>query len=277
VQLALPNPIGPRSRVGVPLSWGGEKKFGVELEKNFDRGPFTRIAGGGRLTRRENPFYEKQDDRRRAWIQAERRFARPLRAGVTAGWQRASFDGANDSFGTIGADLTVDTRLDPFLTPNAVFARAGWERLGLESGAVHRASFEAIGHVGLFGQNVLALRAQREDSSADLPPYLESLLGGMGNLRGFHAGTAVGDTLVAGSAELRVPLTSPLNVGKLGVSAFVDVGTVYDHRERVRGRQFERGVGGSAWITATVFKMEFSVARGLGSGTRVHFGAATTF
>ena len=44
--------------------------------------------------------------------------------------------------------------------------------------------------------------AQRTDSSRPLPPYLQPLLGGMANLRGFEAGTAVGDTLVAASAEL---------------------------------------------------------------------------
>jgi outer membrane protein assembly factor BamA len=277
VRFALPNPTGQRSRLGFPLSWGGEKTAGVELEKNLDRGPFTRVQGGAALTRRENPFYEKDDDRRRIWLQGERRFSRPLRAGVTAGWQRASFDGADDTFATIGADATIDTRLDPFLTPNAIFARAAWERLGLQRGAVHRTSLETIGHLGLFGQNLLVLKARRDDSSADLPPYLESLLGGMANLRGFHAGTAAGETLVAGTAELRVPLTSPLDVGKLGVSAFVDAGAVHRDGERLRSQRFRRGVGGSAWITATVFKIEFSIARGLGSGTRVHFGAAATF
>jgi hypothetical protein len=39
-------------------------------------------------------------------------------------------------------------------------------------------------------------------------PYLQPLLGGMANLRGFRAGTLAGDILVAYSAEFIVPLTS---------------------------------------------------------------------
>jgi hypothetical protein len=277
VRLAVPNPAGSRSRLSFPLSWGGEKTAGIELEKNLSQGPLTRIEGGGSVTRRENPFYELNDDRRRVWIGAERQFVRPLRAAVTAGWQRASFGGITDAFGTIGAEIELDTRLDPFLTPNAVFARAAWERLGLDGGRVDRLTLDARGHVGLFGQNLIVLRALLDDASGPLPPYLTSLLGGMANLRGFHAGAAAGDTLVAGSAELRVPLTSPLNLGKVGASAFADIATVYDDGGRLRDQQFQRGAGGSVWVTAAVLKMELSVARGIGAGTRVHFGATTTF
>ena len=99
----------------------------------------------------------------------------------------------------------------------------------------------------------------------------------MSNLRGFEAGHAIGDTLVAGSAELRVPLTSPLNFGKLGVSVFVDAGTVYDDGERLGDQRFERSAGGGVWITAAVLRLNLSVARGIGAGTRVQFGAGVTF
>src|SRR2546422_11458629 len=81
-------------------------------------------------------------------------------------------------------------------------------------------------------RSVLAVRALRQDSNRPLPLYLKPLLGGMANLRGFAAGAAAGDTLVATSAELILPLTSPLHVGKMGVSAFVDAGTGYDKSAR---------------------------------------------
>ena len=173
--------------------------------------------------------------------------------------------------------MELDTRLDPFLSPNAVYARAAWERLAFDAAPVNRTSLEALGHLGLVGQSLLVVRALREDSDRPLPANFKPLLGGMSNLRGFEAGHAIGDTLVAGSAEVRVPLTSPLNVGKLGVSAFVDVGTVYDKGERLGDQRFERGVGGAVWITAAVFRLDLSVARGIGAGTRVQFGAGVTF
>ena len=81
---------------------------------------------------------------------------------------------------------------------------------------------------------MLVVRALREDADDPVPPYLKSMLGGTSNLRGFRTGTAVGDTLVASSIELRVPLTSPLSIGKVGVSAFVDAGAVHDKGARFR-------------------------------------------
>src|SRR5437870_40342 len=96
----------------------------------------------------------------------------------------------------------------------------------------NRTDLDARGYVGLFGQNIVAVRAQRHDSNRPLPQYLQPLLGGMANLRGFRAGTAAGDTLVATSAELIVPLSPVLDIVKVGVSAFVDSGTAYTSGER---------------------------------------------
>jgi outer membrane translocation and assembly module TamA len=277
VEFAFPDPMGSRSRLAFPLTWGGEKRAGVELEKNLDRGPFTRVEASGSFTRQENPYFEELDDRSRIRIEGQRQFTRWLRAGVATGWQRSSFAGDSRSFATIGADVSFDTRLDPFLTPNAVLARAGGERLAFDDGPVIRTSLEARGHIGLVGQSLVVVRALREDSDRALPPNFKPLLGGMANLRGFDAGHAIGDTLVAASAELRVPLTSPLSFGKLGVSAFIDAGTVFDKGERLGDQRFDRGVGGSAWLTVAMLRVDLSVARGIGSGTRIQFGAGTTF
>jgi hemolysin activation/secretion protein len=197
--------------------------------------------------------------------------------GISTGFERATFAGSSESFGTIGGDVKIDTRLDPWLSPNAVYARASLEHLGFEAGGIARSSLEARGHIGLIGQSVLVIRGQREDSNHPLPPNFKPMLGGTGNLRGFEAGHEVGDTLVAGSAELRVPLTSPLNVGKLGLSAFIDIATIYDNGGRLADQHFERGVGGAVWVAATVFRLELSVARGLGYDTRVQLAAGVTF
>jgi len=285
-QIAVPNPIGKRSRLSFPLTWGGEKYVGAALEKNFDRGPFTRVETGTSYSRRENPFFQQNDDRGRVWVRGEREFVKFLRAGVTTSWNHASFVQETDTFGTIGGDVEFDTRVDPILPRNAVYVKAAWDHLAFnpttrgiprEAFGANRTGLDARGYVGLIGQTVLALRAQRQDSTEPLPPYLKPLFGGMANLRGFEAGSAVGDTLVAGSAELFIPLTSPLNVGQLGVSAFLDTATIYDKGERLADQDFERGVGGSVWFSAAFIRVNLAVAHGIGATTRVHFGTTLSF
>jgi hemolysin activation/secretion protein len=203
---------------------------GAELDLDRPTGPLgvvSRFQVGGSLSRRENPFYEEEDDRARAWVRAERALVSGLRVGALAGLQHASFSERRDRFTEVEADLVFDTRVDPALPRNAVYGRAAWSRLDFaRADAAHRTELEARGYVGLLGQTVLAFGVQRKDSSQRLPPYLQPVLGGMSSLRGFAAGSAVGDTLAAGSLELLVPLTSPLSFGKLGVSAFVDAGAV---------------------------------------------------
>jgi outer membrane protein assembly factor BamA len=284
-RVALSNPAGRRSQVAFPLTWGGDKRAAAEFEKRIEHAPIDRVSAGASLSRRTNPFFDEDDDRARVWARGERQLFRAIRVGATAGWQRVSFAAARDRFLHAGADLVVDTRLDPVLPRNAVYLKAGWEHLrfadnptGPDSqSGVNRTELDARGYVGLFRQNIFAVRAQRFDANRPLPPYLQPLLGGMATLRGFSAGSAAGDTLVATSAELIVPLTSPLNVGKMGVSAFADYGTVYPNGERFADQTMKRGYGGSVWFTAAFFKMNIAVAHGRGSSTRVHLGANVSF
>ena len=281
VRFALPQPAGRASRIGFPLTWGGEKRAGAEFDKTFEAGIVNRITAGAAITRRTNPFFDAEDTRRRAWIRAERQIGRWLRTGGTAGVQRVAFptvsgpdsERITSSIGHIGADLTLDTRIDPVLPRDAVYARAAWERIG----GADRLDFDTRGYVGLVGQTILAARATRSDSNRPLPLFLKPLLGGMNNLRGFAAGTAAGDTLVATSAELLVPLTSPISVGRIGVSAFVDAGTAYDKNQRLRDQEWKRGIGGSVWFAAAFFRLNVAIAHGRGSSTRVHVGATTHF
>ena len=57
---------------------------------------------------------------------------------------------------------------------------------------------------------MLAVRGLSITTDAPLPVYEQNLLGGAANLRGYDAGYKAGDNLAAASAELRIPLTSPL-------------------------------------------------------------------
>ena len=276
-RFAIAEPLGAHSRIAFPLTWGGTKQAAAELDKSFTRGPLSRVLAGGSVSRRTNPFYEEDDDRARVWVRGERAIVRALRVGATAGFQRVSFVDARDTFAHAGADAVLDTRLDPFLPRNAVYARAAWERFNREGGAVARSELDGRGYIGLWRQNVLALRAQRTDSSGVLPPYLQPLLGGMANLRGFEAGYAAGDTLVATSAELFAPLTSPLDTAKIGISIFADAGTVYPEGQRLADQTMLQGYGGSVWLTAAVLRMNLAVAHGRGASTRVHFGLTLAF
>jgi outer membrane protein assembly factor BamA len=281
VQFARPKVVGPNSRLSFPLTWGGEKQAGAELEKLFNRGPLTRVETGAAIAQRTNPFYEEDDTRDRLWVRGERAIGQPLRVGAFAGWQHVSFMNTTDRFTQAGADVTFDTRLDPFLARNAVFGRAAIEHLeflnATSTPAATRTELDGRAYVGLYRQNILILRVLRQDSNVPLPPYLQPMLGGMANLRGFRAGSFIGDTLVSGTAEIRAPLTSPLNLAKAGVSAFIDIGTVYDKGQRLADQHFSKGVGGGLWLAAAFFRLNFVVAHGIGAGTRVHFGAGVSF
>jgi outer membrane protein assembly factor BamA len=277
VMISRANIVGERSRLSFPLSWGGTRRAGVELEKNFATGPLTRVSAGAAIQRRTNPAYEEDDDRRRVWARAERAVG-PVRLGTTAGWQRVSFGPIEEDLKTVGADVTLDTRLDPAYPRNAVLATASWERVGFErDGPLHRTRLDGRGYLGLVRQTVLAVRVMRDGANGSQPAYLKPLLGGWSNLRGFEAGAFIGDIVVAGSAELFVPLTSPLSVGRLGISAFVDTGVAYDHGQRLKDQTRHTGVGGSVWFSATVFRMSLSVAHAQGGRTRVNFGGGLTF
>ncbi len=117
----------------------------------------------------------------------------------------------------------------------------------------------------------------REDFSTLAPAFYKSRLGGTRNLRGFRAGHAVGDTLVAGAAEVRIPTNSPLRMARFGISVFADAGTTDDKGQRLSGQLFDTGVGAGVWATAPLFRFSVAVARGLGYGTRAHVAAGLTF
>jgi outer membrane protein assembly factor BamA len=291
--IADPHWMGKRSRITFPLTWGGTRQAGVNLEKRIDEGVITRVTATAMVSRQENLAFDTNDDRARLSLHAEREFTPTFRIGSTGGWQRAAFEGVSDKFGQISGEAVLDTRTDPVLARNAVYARAEVERLqfgdstlthavepggysGYEGGGT-RTSLEGRGYLGLIGQAVLAGRVLKLDSDRPLPPYLKPQLGGLSTLRGFPTGAFVGDTLVAMSAEVVLPLTSPLSIGKLGVTAFADAGTVYDKNQTFSDQTLEQGYGGSVWFAAAFLRLNIAVAHGRGASTRVHVGGNVTF
>ena len=262
----------------MPLTWGADKRAAVQLEKDFERGPIDRFTTGLSVSRREHPFYEQDDDRVRLAARAERDLVPRLRAGGTLATERVQFLADDTRFLQAGADIVLDTRLDPVLARNAVYARASWDRYALKGADAYRQySIDLRGYAGFIAQSNVVARVYRTASDQALPPFLQPILGGMENLRGFKAGSAVGDTLVAGSVEVRTPITSPLNIAKLGVSAFFDIGTVYEHGGRLSDQRFDKGIGGSVWVTAAFFRLNLAVAHGVKGSTRVHFGTSFSY
>jgi outer membrane protein assembly factor BamA len=225
------------------------------------------------MSRQTHPYFDEDDDRRRLFLAVDSKAIGPLRGDATAAWEQIAFGPDRDRLVRVGGGVTVDTRIDPVFARNAVFARVSVEHLALRhAGAVNTIAIDLRGYVGLFGQTVLVVRGLRDDGDAPRPRFLRPMLGGTANLRGFRAGAAVGDTLTAASAELRVPVTSPLSFGKLGLSVFVDSAAVYDEGGRLGDQRFERGIGGAVWFSAAFLRLNLSVARGLGHSTRVNFG-----
>jgi outer membrane protein assembly factor BamA len=270
--------LGPRSRISVPLTWGGERQARVQLERSFKSGPIERIAGDFGIGRRENPHYEIVDRRVGFGARVESAPQRWLRLGAGGRRDDVRFGEVRDRVSRVGGDVTIDNRVDPAFPRNAIQATFGLDRLQFDSGKANQKKADVRGYLGLFGQSVLAVRGLSVTTNRALPPYEQSLLGGAANLRGYDAGYKAGNNLAAASAELRIPITSPLQIaGRFGVKAFADWGTVYGVGDKLSEQTFDRGLGGGVYLHLTIVSLSLDVARSRSGDTRYHFGMGVTF
>jgi hypothetical protein len=299
-RVSFVNAIGDRSRLSVPLTWGGERRVALEAERSFD-GPVSVLRGSVSLQRRVNPHFNLPDLRQEGRVEADRIITDWLRAGASASVANVDFGPDYEARHTAaGVHAVIDTRIDPSFPRNAIHARIGWERLlfspepsagrlllsspgGPEGAplllrsAAGRWRMDARGYAGIGGALVLALRAQMVRATSAIPLAEQSLLGGSDSLRGYRTGHRAGDNLAAVSAELRLPLNSPLSVGRFGVKGFVDAGTVWRSDERLRAQPFERGLGGGVYAGAGPFIMDLDVAWPEQGKPRAHFGMGVSF
>jgi outer membrane protein assembly factor BamA len=277
VRATMPDVAGKASRVSFPATWGAEKRVAVEFDRPM-KVALSRLQAGGGIARRKNPFFGENDDRTGAWLRGDREIARPLRVGASGEWQNVSFGEVPDQYFRVGGDVTLDTRIDPIFARNAIYARAAWDHLTFENSPhANRTDVDLRGYLGLLGQSVLMIRGHWQGSNQPLPPYLRPLLGGTDNLRGFRAGFAAGDTLVGATAELRLPVTTPLDLARMGFSAFLDTATVYNTGQQVWDRHFQRGAGGGVWLSAAFLRFDLYIAHALGGSTRAQFATAISF
>ena len=197
-----------------------------------------------------------------------------MRGGLTG----VTFGDAGDRFPWIGAEATLDTRIDPELPRQAVYGSVRWEHLAFDRyEPANRLRTDVRGYLGVIGQSVLAVRGLHVMSDTPLPPFERALIGGASTLRGSEFGFATGDNLAAGSVELRVPISSPLSIGRLGVNLFADVGAAYDRGTAYRDADYRWGYGAGLFFSATVFKLNLDVATDGKGHTRVHLASGFRF
>jgi len=277
-RLSLVDVLGRRTRLSAPLTWGGERRAALEIERRFERGPLTRAIGAFGISRREHPVSDIGDTRTGFSLRGERAVASWLQVAGAGGISDVAFGDVDERLKTFGGDVVLDTRRDPAFPRNAVYAAIGVERLLFDTSPdTTRLTADARGFLGLFGQTVLALRAQHVRASDPLPAFEQVLLGGDATLRGFPLGYRAGDRLVSGSAEIRIPLSTPRRLRRLGVAVFADTGTIYGARETLDSAVWDTGVGAGVFLQGPLVGLRLDVARGLGSATRVHFSLGATF
>jgi outer membrane protein assembly factor BamA len=286
-RVSVVNTLGSHSRVSAPLTWGGERRAAVEVERAFDHGPLSLLRGTGAIDRRVNPHFDVPDTRREVGVQADRALGPLLRLGGDARVTQVTFGQTDARHEAAGGHVVFDTRLDPSFPRNAVLASTALERIGFEGGSAWRWSTELRGYIGVYRGTVLALRAKAVRAGSALPPSEQTLLGGSESLRGYPAGYGSGDGIAATSTELRFPLTSPLSVGRFGAKVFVDAGTTWPAGTPLAKQRFEHGAGGGIYFGATALSAGLDVAwparlrqgdgrQGRGSA-RWHFGLGLTF
>lgn len=270
--------IGERSRVSIPATWGGTRRVAVEVERYLARPKGASLSAGGGIWQQEHPHYEVDERRVEGWLGATLPLRGPLRIEPRATWASVDFGGSTSDLFTGGADLVLDTRLNPVLPRNAVYLRLGLDGVRQEGRSTYRRTrADARAYVGLIGASVLAVRVRVEAASAPQPAYLQPWLGGSASLRGLSPGEFAGDQLMAFSAEVRVPFSSPLNVGTLGVAIFADAGAVGAHADPVSALAFERSVGAGVFLALPVVSINLDVAHAMGRGTRLHVATGVRF
>jgi hypothetical protein len=272
--------FGGGERVSTPLTWGGTRRAAVEVDRTFNAGPLTRVESTFGIWQRENPHFEIDEQRVEWTARAERSVARVFRAGIGTSQSTVEFGALDDRLWTLGATVALDTRGDPAFPRNAVYLGTGWTGLHVKrlDQPINQWTTDARGYLGVIRQAVLAGRVQYTTSDQSLPDYERLLLGGASNLRGFDTGAYVGDRRFAASAELRVPITSVLSGAKLGVTAFMDAGKVWDVGQTMKDAAWHRGVGGGVFLIATIVRINLDVAHGLRDGdTRVHLSSGFSF
>ena len=268
---------GSGGRFSVPVTWGGDRRTAFEVESPLGDGELGRLRGGGSSGRRVHPHFELEDRRLRVWGGFNRHLFLGVHADVEAAWEEVVFGERAHRLRRVVVGLEYDSLSSNFPRDD-VKLRGALERLSGDGypTAIFRPHVDVHAFKGMGGQVVLAARVLYEGASAALQPYEQSLLGGVGTLRGWRFGARVGDRMLATSVELRLPMNSPFAAGKTGFRLFYDTGAVWNVGA-VRGPLLE-GVGIGVFLSIPILgTVQFDVGHDLRGGVVVHSTAGFGF
>ncbi len=262
--------FGAGEFISVPVLFGGLDRVALEVRKDWDSGWSVGGEFGARRVR--NPHFKVDDERVRGAAFVQFRVADPLWLLLQGTWDDVTFGELSQRLSVYGVSFRFDTRLDPAFAYDSILLTGSWEVLRPQGDAtVNRFRLELAGHKTLIGQAVLAVRGYASFADRPLPEYERAVIGGMVSLRGYRAGSFSGDNSVLGTVELRLPITAVRSVGRVGLTAFWDVGTAHDDGTRLDGAVFHHGVGGGVFLVAPIVRLNVDVGTDLKGSTRLHF------
>ena len=230
----------------------------------FERGPFTRVEGAVSISRRENPHFEIRRHAQRSAARAERALTPWLRVGGGARVDQRQFRRhRRHASSRRGARRHRSTRA-PIPPSRATRSTSwlGWSSFASTAVDQHRALDDRSARLRRAVRLERAGASRGDDAAGDrrCRPTSRRCSAARRRCAAIDFGYRAGDNLAAVSAELRVPFTSPVYMGRLGVKAFVDAGTVYPYGAKLSDQTFDRGVGGGVFITWAVIRMGLDVA-----------------
>lgn len=276
VQPAIADLFGAQSRVAAPLTWGGERRAGVDVTRMFEGPVVSRVMAGADVRRTEHPAFDVVERRTGVRARVERQIGPILRVGAEAGRDEVRFGGERGTVTRYLGDLVVDTRIDPAFPRNAVWGRAELGRLDVATGLRRQHRADANVAVGLFAGSALTLRAFQTSASGTLPAYERAMIGGGPSLRGHRVGYRVDDNAAGASASWALLFGSPLSVARTGVRLFADWAAAYPAGTSWRDASYDRGLGVGWFGQLAAITTGIDVARGT-DRWRVHFRLGTKF
>lgn len=276
LQPALADALGGSSRLSVPLTWGGERRAGVEVSRDFTGRILSRLSAGADITRTEHPAFDVVERRDAVRVRGERQLVTGLRLGAAAARDRVRFGNERGEVTAFTADLTLDTRLDPAFPRNAVWGRAEIGRLDVATGVRRRHQLDGHVAIGLVRGSALTLSAFQVSADGALPAYEQAMVGGGATLRGYRVGSRVNDNAAGASASWALPLGSPMNVARTGIRLFADWAAVYAAGTKWQDASYDRGVGAGLFFLAPGVTLGLDVARG-DEKWRAHLRLGTRF
>lgn len=174
------------------------------------------------------------------------------------------------NYGGFSSQVVFDNRNDDVYTTNGMKLLAGYRYYdGWESYAknFHKVNSEFSFFCSYRNSEriVLAIRLGGAANFGDYPFYKANVLGGKTNLRGYRKQRFAGDYNFYQNSEIRLRLMNFSNyvfTGKLGITAFNDVGKVWFNDED--SKKWHHGYGGGLWIapfTKAVISSHFGFSR----------------